>query len=189
MKIFLSNSEQLYKLTYNPCASTPLEVLPLFLFVCCCSYLTRYTCCGPNVSKGKGYIFFFFPLSLLCLPYKCRNEHYIWNIFKGTLWWFTVLHLCKHSVFSPAGNQLPLLDLLSLLVSECSCFLSHRAETGTSESICFSLIYFLQSHITPGLILTGFCKQLLPLLGATADFFSLSEGNGFSLEDCTWFLK
>lgn len=117
---------------------------------------------------------YLFSLSLLCLPYKCRNEHYIWNIFKGTLWWFTVLHLCKHFVFSPAGNQLPLLDLLSLFLSECSCFLCHRAEMGAFESICFTLIYFLQSHVTPGLILTAFCKQLLPLLGATAAFFLLS---------------
>lgn len=129
------------------------------------------------------------PRPLLCLPYKCTNEHYIWNIFRGTLWWFTVLHLCKHFVFSPAGNQLPLLDLLSPLVSECSCFLSHRAEIGTSESICFSLIYFLQSHITPGLILSAFCKQLLPLLGSYCWFLLSLWGNGFSLEDCTSFLK
>lgn len=133
---------------------------------------------------------YLFSLSLLCLPYKCRNEHYIWNIFKGTLWWFTVLHLCKHFVFSPAGNQLPLLDLLSLFLSECSCFLCHRAEMGAFESICFTLIYFLQSHITPGLILTAFCKQLLPLLGATVfSSCSLSEESGFSHENCTWFLK
>lgn len=138
---------------------------------CCCSYLTCYTSFSPNALKGKGWLFF---LSLLCLPHKCRNEHYIWNIVKRTLWWFSVLHLCKHFVFSPAGNQLPLLDLLSLILSECSCFCCRRSETGAFESICFTLFYFLQSHITSELILIAFCKQLLPPLGASADFFLLS---------------
>lgn len=69
---------------------------------------------------------------------------------------------------------MPLLDILLLILSECSCFLCHRAEMGAFESIYFTLIYFLQSHMTPRLILTAFCKQLLPLLGATADFLLLS---------------
>lgn len=142
----------------------PPLLLQSFLFssllFCYCSYLICYTCFSPNALKGKGCIFF---LSLLCLPYKCRNEHYIWNIFRRTLW-FTVLHLCKHFVFSPAGNQLSLLDLLflfSLSQSWDGCFWKHLLHTHL----------FLQSHITPGLILTAFCKQLL---GATEDFFLLS---------------
>lgn len=120
-------------------------LFPSLLF-CYHSYLTCYTCSTPNGLKGKECIFF----SLLCLTYKCRNERYIWNIF-GTLRWFTVLHLCKHLVFSPAANQLPLLNLLSLILSVCCSFLCCRAEMDSFESICFTLIYFLQSHITLGL--------------------------------------
>lgn len=85
----------------------PLLLLQNLLFpslmFCYCCYLTWYICFSPNALKGRACIFF---LSLLCLPYKCRNEHYFWNIFKITLWWFTVLCLCKHFVFSPTGNQL-----------------------------------------------------------------------------------
>lgn len=161
-------------------------LFPSLLF-CYYSYLTCYTCSSPNGLKGKGCIFF----SLLCLTYKCRNEHYIWNIFR-TLWWFTVLHLCKHFVFSPAANQLPLLDVLSLILSVCCSFLCRRAEIGSFESICFTLICFLQSHITPGLDSHCLLQTVVPTTWGYWWFLpalSLSEECGFSLEDCTWFLK
>lgn len=73
-------------------------LFPSLLF-CYYSFLTGYTCLSPNGLKGKGCIFF----SLPCLTYKCGNEHYIWNIF-WTLWWFSVLHLCKHC-FLPCSES------------------------------------------------------------------------------------
>lgn len=160
------------------------------LSFCYYSFLTCYTCLSPNGLKGKGCIFF----SLPCLTYKCGNEHYIWNVF-WTLWWFSVLHLCKHFVFSPAVNWPPLLDLLSLNLSVCCSFLCRRAEMGSFESICFTLIYFLQSHITPGLDSHCLLHTLAPTTWGYRWFsscslsLSLSEERGFSLESCTWFLK
>lgn len=161
-------------------------LFPSLLF-CYYSYLICYTCSSPNGLKGKECTFF----SLLCLTHKCRNEHYIWNIF-WTLWWFAVLHLCKHLVFSPAVNELPFLDLLSLILSVCCSFLCCTAEMDSFESICFTLIYFLQSHITPGLDSHSLLQIVAPTAWSYWWFFPalpVSEECGFSLESCTWFLK
>lgn len=168
MKICPSYPKQSHTFTHNPCAPTPPAVIPLFFFAVLTWHATPAAVQMPL--KARAVSFF---LSLLCLPYKCRSEHYIWNIFKGRLWWFTVL--CKHFVFSPAGNQRPLLDLLSLIPSECFCFLCCRAEMGAFESICFALIYFSQSHITLGLILTVFCEQWLPISSLWGEWAFASE--------------
>lgn len=183
-----SNPKQLHKLTYDPCAPIPPAVFPLsFFVVLLLFFLDVLHLLEYKLPESQGMDIF----SSLCLTYKYRNEYYIWNIF-WRLWWFTVLHLCKHFVFSPAANQLPLLDLLSLILSVCCSFLCCRAEMDSFESIFFTLIYFLQSHITPGLDSHCLLQIVAPTTWSYWWFLpalSVSEECGLSFENCTWFLK
>lgn len=166
MKIPPHNPKQPYKLTYNPHTVFLLQsLLFLSLLFSCCCYLTFCICFSPNALKGKGCIFF---LSLLCLHIKV-GMNITFEIFSrerfDDLWFWvfvnTLLLPCRESTAS-FGSFVTDTFWVFLVCLSLSWFydfwlLSKRAEMGVFKIICFILIYFLQSHITPGSILPTLC--------------------------------
>lgn len=169
MKILPQNPKQPYKFTYNPHTVFLLQSLLFLSLLFFCCYLTCYIGFSPNALKGKGCIFL---LSLLCLHIKVRMN-ITFEIFSREPFDDLLFCIFVNTLLSPLQGINCLFG--SFVTDTFWVFLDCLSQSwnGAFKIICFILIYFLQSHITPRPIFTTLCT-VTHAAWCTADFFLLS---------------